>query len=61
MSCSRAEPSRLEADAAQQQFAPLVEGEPSSALDEGFEGIACRHLDRTNRIDPERLAAWSPG
>ena len=47
----------LEADAAQQQVAPLLEREVRSAGDERVEGVARRHLDRPHRLDPERLPA----
>ena len=55
------EPRGLEADAAQQQVAPLVEREMRTALHERVERIAGRHLDRPHRLDAERLAARLAG
>jgi hypothetical protein len=48
---------RLEADAAQQQLAPLVEREAAAALDEGRQRVTGGHLDGPDRLHPERLTA----
>jgi len=54
---ARGEPVGFEADAAQQQGAPLLEGELGTTRYEGLEGIPGRHLDRSHRLDPEGLTA----
>ena len=58
MSCWRGvQARRCEADAPEEEFAPLLKREGRSATDEGPERVPRRHLDRPNGFNAEGLTA----
>ena len=59
--CRRVNRDGLEPHAAEQEITPLVEREVRTALHEGVERVAGRHLDRPHRFDTERLPARLAG